>query len=140
MFDAALVDDGFGLSGTSADETEAGDDAKDSRNKWDGISEVILGKKEWFDTWMEGEKRCEFVAGFIACGPILYMHAVAEDQYNEIISAPDAWLVADEAGEDVSSDHELRPTNSARRIKALVEQVTGEFEPFLHLQHILTTA
>jgi RAD50-interacting protein 1 len=53
-FDAALVDGGFGLSGTSA-----GDDAKDSWNKWDGISEVILGKKEWFDTWMEGEKRCE---------------------------------------------------------------------------------
>ena len=28
--------------------------------KWDGVSEVILGKREWFDAWMEGEMKCEF--------------------------------------------------------------------------------
>lgn len=51
------------------------------------------------------------------------------DQYLEIISASDAWLIADDDGEDENDnravDHELRPTNSARRVKALVEQVTG---------------
>jgi hypothetical protein len=57
-FDAALVEGGFGLFGTSADKPETGD-AKDRKDKWDGISEVILGKKEWFDVWMEGEKKCE---------------------------------------------------------------------------------
>lgn len=50
---------------------------------------------------------------------------VAEDQYNDIISAPDAWLIVDEESEGVGGERELRPTNSARRIKALVEQVTG---------------
>jgi hypothetical protein len=54
-FDAALVEGGFGLSGTSA----TGDVAKGGKDKWDGISEVILGKKEWFDAWMQGEKKCE---------------------------------------------------------------------------------
>ena len=45
----------------------------------------------------------------------------------EIISAQDAWLIADDTTEDEESpiDRELRPTNSARRVKALVEQATG---------------
>ena len=49
------------------------------------------------------------------------------DQYTEIISSGDAWLIADETAEDEESgiDRELKPTNSARRVKALVEQVTG---------------
>lgn len=51
------------------------------------------------------------------------------DQYLDIISASDAWLIADEdddAGHDpLVAERELRPTNSARRVKALVEQVTG---------------
>ena len=49
------------------------------------------------------------------------------DQYMEIISAPDAWQIADDDpnDEDEGIDKELKPTNSARRVKALVEQVTG---------------
>lgn len=45
----------------------------------------------------------------------------------ETISAEDAWLIADDntENEEFSIDRELKPTNSARRIKALVEQVTG---------------
>ena len=46
----------------------------------------------------------------------------------QIISAQDAWLMADEAedtDEESTIDRELKPTNSARRVKALVEQVTG---------------
>jgi hypothetical protein len=70
----------------------------------------------------------------------LYILAVAEDQYHEIISAPDAWLVADDASEDASAECELRSTNSARRIKALVEQVTGESGVFCFSQCALTTA
>lgn len=55
---------------------------------------------------------------------------VAIDQYMNIISAPDAWLIANDYGadeDDVVSDPELKPTNSARRVKALVEQVTGTY-------------
>ena len=49
------------------------------------------------------------------------------DQYIDIISAPDAWQIADDEpnDEDEIIDRELKPTNSARRVKALVEQVTG---------------
>ena len=62
-FDAALTEEGFGIRGTSEDFdvlktgnlliTEEGD-------KWNGISEVILGTKEWFEAWVEGERKCEF--------------------------------------------------------------------------------
>lgn len=27
---------------------------------WEGLSQVILGKREWFDRWVEGEKACTF--------------------------------------------------------------------------------
>lgn len=46
----------------------------------------------------------------------------------QIISSQDAWLIADDASdidEKSTIDRELKPTNSARRVKALVEQVTG---------------
>lgn len=59
--------------------------------------------------------------------PISPPRTVAEDQYHEIISASDAWLIADEENEGRGSERELLTTNSARRIKGLVEQVTGEF-------------
>ena len=51
---------------------------------------------------------------------------VAEDLYNEILLAPDAWQVAVDTEDDAASDREVRPTNSARRVKALIEQITGK--------------
>ncbi|KII93691.1 hypothetical protein PLICRDRAFT_101630 [Plicaturopsis crispa FD-325 SS-3] len=102
-FDAALVEAGFELDGSSA--PEAG--------KWEGVSEIILGRREWFDAWLEGEKN------------------FTEDQYGQIISAPDAWLISD----DEHDDHELRSTNSARRVKALVAQVTDRYAPLPHPAH-----
>ncbi|KAI0823023.1 TIP-1 family-domain-containing protein [Trametes gibbosa] len=108
-FDTALTDEGFDLPGT----TLATADDKDSH--WDGISDEILGKQEWFEAWVEGERK------------------FAMDQYLDIISASDAWLIADEdddAGHDpLVAERELRPTNSARRVKALVEQVTDRYSP-----------
>ena len=50
------------------------------------------------------------------------------DQYMEIISDTDAWVIAQDAPQDDEEevmDPELKPTISARRVKALVEQVTG---------------
>ena len=52
------------------------------------------------------------------------MSVVAQDQYHAITGAADAWLVAADEGD--GEDSELMTTNSARRIKSLVEQVTGE--------------
>ncbi|KAH9891013.1 RINT-1 family protein [Cubamyces lactineus] len=110
-FDTALRDEGFDLPGTTA--VANAEDDKEPR--WEGISEVILGRKEWFEAWVEGERK------------------FAMDQYLEIISSPDAWLIADEdddADGDVrAAERELRPTNSARRVKALVEQVTDRYSP-----------
>lgn len=62
-FDSALREAGFELRGTSAalsnsSESLQGKDGKGGQ-KWEGISEVILGKKEWFEAWMEGERTCE---------------------------------------------------------------------------------
>jgi hypothetical protein len=56
---------------------------------------------------------------------VLTPRIVAEDQYEEIVGAPDAWMLVDDAGDEGASDAGLRPTNSARRVKLLVEQVTG---------------
>ncbi|EIN13385.1 hypothetical protein PUNSTDRAFT_129073 [Punctularia strigosozonata HHB-11173 SS5] len=113
-FDGALREEGFGLAGTSRATTSKVDEAKEK--EWEGVSEVILGRKEWFDVWLEGERK------------------FAEDQYIEIISAPDAWTIAhDESDDGVPS--ELRPTNSARRVKALVEQVTDRYSPLPQFTH-----
>ncbi len=124
-FDTTLRDEGFDLPGTTASPANG----KETRH-WEGISEVILGKTEWFEAWVEGERKCEFHC-LLRAGSMLTVCAsiVAMDQYFEIISSSDAWLIADDDGEEESDTRpavrELRPTNSARRVKALVEQVTG---------------
>ncbi|KAK0198491.1 TIP-1 family-domain-containing protein [Armillaria mellea] len=101
-FDAALAEEGFTITDTSAQ------DAFES-SKWPGVADIILGKKEWFDAWIDGEKK------------------FAEDQYHEIISTPDAWQIAEDEVEKQAS--EIQTTNSARRISALVEQVTDRYSP-----------
>ncbi len=30
-----------------------------SLDEWAGLSEVILGNKEWFDKWLDGERECK---------------------------------------------------------------------------------
>ncbi|KAG1904794.1 RINT-1 family protein [Suillus fuscotomentosus] len=99
-----------------------GTEAKKTEEKG-GVSSVILCQKEWFDAWLEGEKK------------------FAEDQYHEIISSPDAWVIVDDDSNE-SDEHklsrsmaELKATNSARRIKALVEQVTDRCSPLPSSAH-----
>ena len=53
-FDSSLREEGFDLPGTSA---AVGKD-KGELTRWQGISEVILGRKDWFEAWMEGERAC----------------------------------------------------------------------------------
>lgn len=101
-FDAALSEEGFTTMDTSARDTF-------ESSQWPGVADIILGKKEWFEAWIDGEKK------------------FAEDQYHEIISTPDAWQIAECEVEKQAS--ELQTTNSARRISALVEQVTDRYSP-----------
>ena len=58
-------------------------------------------------------------------------NSVAEDQYNDIISASDAWHLSDDADEETMNEKDVRSTNSARRVKALIEQITGVFVVFV---------
>ncbi|KAF8058265.1 TIP-1 family-domain-containing protein [Lyophyllum atratum] len=111
-FDAALAEEGFLIQATSAAKQ------RNPNDKWEGVSEVILGNREWFETWLLGEKK------------------FAEDQYHETIGAPDAWLIAgdDEHDED-SQIRDLRSTNSARRICSLFEQVTDRYSPLPRFEH-----
>lgn len=57
-------------------------------------------------------------------------YAVADKQYNDMISSPDAWQLSDDAadGSDAernSADLGTKVTNSARRFRVLIERVSG---------------
>lgn len=71
---------------------------------WDGLSQVILGQKEWFDRWLLSER--EFF----------------DKRYYAAISAPDAWHVL---GADEYDSALVRPTKSAQRVAELAEQLAG---------------
>lgn len=45
-----MTEEGFDLEGTTL---------YDESNKWDGISEVILGNPDWFEIWLTAEKQCK---------------------------------------------------------------------------------
>lgn len=53
-FDGALREEGFDLSGTSAE-------ASQGKNEWKGISDTVLGRSDWFNAWLQGEKQCTLV-------------------------------------------------------------------------------
>jgi hypothetical protein len=62
IFDATLLEEGFAIEKTSASvgpHPGGKGSGNEDANKWDGISEVILGREEWFEAWMEGERKCE---------------------------------------------------------------------------------
>ena len=92
--------------------------------------EILIGSR----LGLQARKTVSFLLNLISYKSI-YTNAVVDDQYNEIISSGDAWLVAEEVnGDDVL--HDLKPTNSSRRIKSLVEQVTGQLTLILFLHQL----
>jgi RAD50-interacting protein 1 len=140
-FDAALVEEGFIMSGTTASKNlKAGEPTviTGDLENLAGVSAEILGRKEVFEAWLAGEKECGCNVLLIHAVPLndpLPSHGletpVAETQYHEIISDPKAWVIADDdEGAELFADKDFKTTNSARRIKALVEQVTGEQQPY----------
>lgn len=52
---------------------------------------------------------------------------VAEGQLHDIIASPDAWNISDEVVEGEDPSEGSKATTSSRQVKALIEQVTGEF-------------
>ena len=51
-FDDALREAGFSLIGTL-------EKSKEDMGSWEGTSDIVLGSDEWFDAWLEGERKCE---------------------------------------------------------------------------------
>ncbi|GAA6059630.1 hypothetical protein JCM10212_004133 [Sporobolomyces blumeae] len=85
--------------------------------EWEGLCEVILGRREWFERWLEGER--EFF----------------DTRYYAAIGAPDAWHVLSVDDFDAStSTTGTRPTQSALRVKELAEQLSTRYRP-LPLRH-----
>ena len=92
--------------------------------------EILIGSR----LGLQARKIVRFLPNLMS-NKSIYTNTVVDDQYNEIISSGDAWLVAEEVnGDDVL--HDLKPTNSSRRIKSLVEQVTGQLTPILFLHQL----
>ena len=42
-----------------------------SLDEWHGLSEIILGNKAWFNSWLEGERECEQSIGSWSSNPAL---------------------------------------------------------------------
>lgn len=90
---------------------------------WQGLASQLLSHNDAFAKWLQGEKEFAF------------------EQYEEIMEAPNAWSIVDEGislvdvvptdMHDGVNEHEkargLKPTIRARQVKALIEQVAGEF-------------
>jgi hypothetical protein len=62
----------------------------------------------------------------------LLVTPVADGIFNDIMYSPDAWQVVTDEGDSRQIDEavELRPTTSSRKVKSLIEQVTGASELF----------
>ena len=60
------------------------------------------------------------------------MYQVADSQLNDAISSSDSWKISEEVSEDENGAVAagLKPTTSARQIKALIEQITGQLKSF----------
>jgi len=119
-FDASILEEGFTLEGTSA--------AKDNETKWEGIIDTILGNADWLETWLSAEKGCTSSTFEHSFPSSDHTHnTVVEDQYNTSINDPKAWDIS----EEMDPSRDLRSTVSSRRIKSLIEQITGKLK--LHI-------
>ncbi|GAA5984113.1 hypothetical protein JCM11641_000317 [Rhodosporidiobolus odoratus] len=90
----------------------------EEEGEWEGLSETILGRQEWFERWLDGER--EFF----------------DQRYFETIGAPDAWHIVPEEDYDGEGGSGTRPTNSALRVKELAEQLANRYRP-IPLRHTL---
>lgn len=55
-FDTTLSDEGFNFEATSF---------SNDGEEWPGISDIILGNPDWFETWLTAEKECWFFPGIL---------------------------------------------------------------------------
>jgi hypothetical protein len=60
-FDSSMREQGFDLPGTTVAQLAAREGRADTK-LWEGISDVILGRDQWFDAWLEGERKCKMIS------------------------------------------------------------------------------
>lgn len=108
---------------------------EDEDDEWEGLSETILGRQQWFERWLEGERECAFSLFSPLCqqpstdGRVL---AVFDQRYFDAIGASDAWHILSEDDYDAGENgSETRPTKSALRVKELAEQLAGAYSPLV---------
>ncbi|KAK4702207.1 RAD50-interacting protein 1, partial [Phenoliferia sp. Uapishka_3] len=82
------------------------------KGEWGGLSEVILGEKEWFGKWLAGEREFFDTRYFAAISEADAFHIVPEEDFD--------------AGESSSG---IRPTNSALRVAELCQQLSDRYRP-----------
>ncbi|WVQ70105.1 uncharacterized protein L199_008330 [Kwoniella botswanensis] len=113
IFDEAVREGGFELDATSIYEGR-------ESPPWEGLSGVVLKENDWFEKWLSGEKK------------------FADTQLNEIISSTEAWTISDEVNEEGEGESSgVKPTVSARQVKALIEQITDRYAPLPDLTYKL---
>lgn len=145
LFDESVQEGGFDKAQTSIYEgKEAGE--------WEGLAGLILKQEGWFEQWVNGERTCKSLLRTLS----VFYHpspasrnpkcfdeqsytrkstdrgrradvVVAENQMNEIISSSEAWTISEDLTDEEIASSGLRPTVSARQVKALIEQLTGQF-------------
>lgn len=99
--------------------------------RWYGLSEVILGRPEWFNRWLNAEKDC--ASSVTPRLPLLtrwtlHRCTVFDGKYYAAISASDAWQIVPEEDYDATeAQTSVRPTNAALSVADLAEQITCEF-------------
>jgi hypothetical protein len=125
----------------------------EENEEWVGLTEQVLSTADWYDRWLAGEKKCEFPffrrqAARLGTLKLPSTWPVAEDQFNEIISSEEAWMIVPldstaSGMEDDVDDHngvaaeaKYRPTMGARKVKALIEQVAGTLFWITHGQRV----
>ncbi|KAK9454922.1 TIP-1 family-domain-containing protein [Dipodascopsis uninucleata] len=81
--------------------------------EWQGITEDIMSKREWFESWLNAEK--DFALA----------------RYQTIVSAEDAWVIEF----DSKGATETKPTKSAMRLRDLLETITERYRPLRSFVH-----
>ncbi|KAL7344118.1 RINT-1 family protein [Rhodotorula toruloides] len=96
-----------------------GEEPEEEEREWEGLSETILGRQEWFERWLDGERM------------------FFNQRYFKVIGASDAWHIVSEEDYDADAGGSgTRPTNSALRVKELAEQLADRYRP-IPLRHTL---
>ncbi|KAK4049402.1 hypothetical protein OIV83_004135 [Microbotryomycetes sp. JL201] len=82
------------------------------KGDWKGLSDIILGRKDWYSRWLEGER--EFF----------------DKRYFSAISAQDAWQIVSEEDYDADDGRSgTRPTNSALKVAELAQSLADRYRP-----------